>query len=92
MLVKGYNKVKGMDNNSSVKNLNDIINCQIHNQLTSISKKMFEIIEDLESEGYKFAEEKRSRIRKKILDHIGDSKRSLESTVNKFDIQFKKQV
>ena len=81
-----------MENNSAVNNLNDIINCQVHNHLNSIAKKMLEIIEDLESEGYKFEEEKRIRIRKKILDHIGDSKRTLESTVNKFEIHFKQRL
>ncbi len=79
-----------MDNNSTVKNLNDIINCQIHIQLNAVSKKFFEIIEDLESDGYKFGEEKRNRIRKKILDNVGDAKRTLESTVNKFEVNFKK--
>lgn len=89
-MVKGYNKVKGMDNHSSIKDLNDVVRFQLHHQLNYVAKEFLNIIEDLESDGYKFAEEKRNRIRKRIFDSTNDAKRNIEMTINKFDISFKK--
>jgi hypothetical protein len=80
-----------MDNNSSIHDVNDVVRFQIHSQLNFVGKMFLEMIEDLEAEGYKFGEEKRSIIRKRILDRTNDAKRTLENTINKFDIQFKKE-
>ena len=76
--------------NEGFTSLSDLIKFQNKRQITNLFKSFLEIIDDLERGGYKFDDELRADIRRKVLSKGNNTVRELDGLLDKFDISLKK--